>query len=205
MSALPPPPTTRKARATHDTLVAATRQVIRRTGVLSADEVAETARMSPATFYAYFASKDTALAAAFDLVLSEMEARVEEAANIERLLEEGLEETVRALVTTVVDGFRLDARIFRLAVGRLGESEMVRAVYRDRQQRAMDLLVRFVRLGAAAAKVRSEPDAPTVARALLVTLQGLQNPLLHESEDDADLSALLTEMVESLLRPEPSG
>ncbi len=204
MSALPQPPTGRKARTTYETLVAATRQVIRATGALSPDEVAETAQMSPATFYAYFASKDAALAAAFDLALAEMQRRVEQTATIERLLEDGLDTTVRAVVDTVVEGFRLDARVFRLAAGRLGESELLRAVYRDREAAAMEVLVRFVRLGVAAGKIRDDPGPDAVAAALLVTLQGFQNPLLHETAGPGGVVDVLSEMVESLLRPRSS-
>ena len=204
MTALPSPPTTRKARTTYDTLVAATRTVIRRTGALSPDEVAETAEMSPATFYAYFSSKDVALAAAFDLSLTEMIDRFRATANVERLLEEGLEATVGKLVAEIAEGFRLDARVFRLAVGRLGESELLRAVYRNREAEALETLSRFVRLGAAAGKLRTEPDSDTVARALLVSLQGLQNPLLYEETGRHGVVALLSEMLVGLLRPRSS-
>ncbi len=204
MTALPLPPTSRKARSTHDALVTATRDVIRRTGALIPAEVAETAQLSPATFYAYLSSKDTALAAAFDLSLGEMLQRVAEKANVEHLLEEGLETTVRAVVEETAGAFRLDARVFRLAVGRLGESELLRAVYRHRETEALQLLARFVRLGAAAGKIRGEPDPETVARALLVALQGLQNPLLHEEGERDEVVALLSEMLTAMLRPASS-
>ncbi len=204
MSALPLPPTTRKARATYDTLVAATRTVIRRTGALSPDDVAETAQMSPATFYAYLSSKDVALAAAFDRSLGEMLERVRHTASVERLLEEGLEATVGKMVAEVAEGFRLDARIFRLATGRLGESDLLRAVYRQREADALEMLSRFIRLGAVAGKLRAEPDPDTVARALLVVLQGLQNPLLYDEGAGHGVVALVSEMLTALLRPRAS-
>jgi AcrR family transcriptional regulator len=177
-STLPPPPATRKARATHERLVAATREVVRRSGVLAPEAIAEHASVSPATFYTYFSSKDEALAAAFDAVLAEMRVRLEATLGVEQVLEEGLAPVVRRMTHEVVRGFAHDARLFRLAISRLPDSEVIRAVYRGREAEALALLARFVRLSAAAGRVRpADPD--TLAAALLVSVQGLQNPLLH--------------------------
>ena len=65
---LPPPPSTRKARATYETIISSTREVLRSQGVLSPELIADHAGVSPATFYTYFSSKDAVLAAAFDEV-----------------------------------------------------------------------------------------------------------------------------------------
>ena len=57
-------PSGRKAGQTYDALVNATCDVIVATGNFSGESVAEKAGMATATFYAYFSTKEDALAAA---------------------------------------------------------------------------------------------------------------------------------------------
>lgn len=198
---LPPPPTTRKARATYESIIGATRAVVRTRGIVSPELIADHARVSPATFYTYFSSKDAALAAAFDAALTDMAADLDRSLSIETLLETGLESTMRNVVRSVVGGFTHDARIFRLAISRLPESDLVRQIYRHHEQAILSRLERFIRLGAAANLIRPD-DAETLAAALLVSIQGYQNPLLLRQGSNVVTEALAT-MLAALLKPEP--
>src|SRR5687768_17179384 len=119
-------PAGRKARETYETLVRATRDALATSGSFVAEDVAGRAGMATATFYAYFSSKDDALAAAFDQVLHENNQRVADALSIERLLDDGLKSVVRKAVIAAIDGFRDNALLFRAALARLSVSKVIR-------------------------------------------------------------------------------
>ena len=199
---LPPAPTTRKALATYRSIIDATRAVVRSRGVVAPEAIAEKAGVSPATFYTYFKSKDEALAAAFDATLTDMTEDLDRLLSIETLLENGLESSMRTMVRSVVRGFARDARIFRLAISRLPESLLVRDVYRHHESVILERLERFIRLAAAAHMVRAD-DAPTMAAALLITIQGYQNPLLLR-QGSRQVVDELTGMVVGMLAPSVS-
>lgn len=174
---MPIAPSTRKTRATHSGLIFATREVVRRTGTVAPEQVAEAAGVSSATLYSYFGSKDLLLAAAFDAALDDINQSTASILSVERLLENGWENTARALVRSVVRRFTHDARLVRLAVARLADSQEVRHIYRKRQEEAQSTIQKFIRLGGTAGKLRSGED-DVLAKAMLVLLQGLQNPLV---------------------------
>jgi len=196
---LPPPPTTRKARSTYEGLIAATREVVRSEGRVDAERIAAAAALSPATFYSYFSSKDAALAAAFDRALDDMLRQLDEHLTIERLLEFGLAETVRSLVWMVARGFTHDARVFRLTMSRLPESEVLRTVYRHHDQALTDKVERFVRLGMSAGQIRVGESRP-MAEAIVVSVQGFQNPLIVR-QGASPLLEELTTMLTKFLTP----
>jgi AcrR family transcriptional regulator len=173
---VPTMPVTRKTRATYSNLVAAARESVRRSGILSPESVAEVAGFSPATLYSYFGSKDSLLAAAFDAALADIAETVKPILGMERLLEKGWESTARLLVRAVVRGFSHDGRLVRLALTRLGESEEVLAVYRRRNEEEIEVFTRFIRLGASAGQLR-DGDPSVLARTAVLMLQALQNPL----------------------------
>jgi AcrR family transcriptional regulator len=158
-------------------LVDAARDSVRRNGVLLPEVVAETAGVSPATLYTYFGSKDALLASAFDVALGEIGDEVARILSIEKLLDDGLESVSRRLVRTVVKHFNRDARVVRLAIARLPESPEVVEVYKRRSDEQLAMIGRFVRLGIAAGRLRTG-DVSVLARAVMVQLQGLQNPLV---------------------------
>ncbi len=167
---------TRKTLATYSNLVAAARESVRRSGILSPESVADVAGFSPATLYSYFGSKDSLLAAAFDAALEDIAEAVEPILGMERLLEHGWESTSRQLVRSVVRGFSHDGRLVRLALTRLAESDEVLTVYRRRTDEEIELFTRFIRLGAAASQLR-DADPSVLARTVVLMLQALQNPL----------------------------
>ena len=139
--------------------------------------MADAAGVSPATLYSYFGSKDLLLAAAFDAALDDINQSTTSILSVERLLENGWENTARALVRSVVRRFSHDARLVRLAVARLPDADEVRQVYRKRQDEAQATIGRFIRLGSSAGKLKIGDDE-VLAKATLVLLQGLQNPLV---------------------------
>lgn len=164
----------------------------------SPEQVAEVAGLSPATFYVYFASKDQALAAAFDEALGQLEASVFEVLEIETLLELGLGEVLSRAAELAAEGFRRDSRLVRLALARIPDSPEVRNVYRERQRRFLARLERFLGLGQAAGKVR-DGDLDLLASATLVLLQAFQNPLAHT---DPRLPSLLAQAWKAMIQPE---
>ncbi len=176
-TAFPPAPAGGKARKTYEALVAAARTEVNRSGVLRPDEVAGRAGVSTATLYTYFASKDDLVAAAFDRVLGDLEARIGSCLTIERVLDAGLRASVEGVVDAAIEGFGEDALVFRLALARLPEHRPIRDVYRAREAAVLATIVRFVELVIAAKRI-PDGDAEAKAGALLVILQGCNNHFL---------------------------
>lgn len=197
---MPTVPATRKTRATYQALIDAVRDSVRRNGVLLPEAVAETAGVSPATLYTYFGSKDALLAAAFDAALGDIGEEVARILNIEKLLEEGLESVTRRLVRTVVKHFTQDARVVRLAIARMPDSPEVVEVYKRRGDEQLAMIGRFVKLGIAAGKLRTA-DASVLSRAMMVQLQGLQNPIVLHSGSGPVVDEICR-VVHDLLAPE---
>lgn len=191
-------PAGRKAQRTHRALTTATRAVIAKTGGFNADQVADSAGVAPATFYAYFPSKDEALASALDDVLTELNERTLAACSIERLLDAGLRATVESAVDAALDVFTSSALVLRLALARLPESRTIRHVYRDHQREATTALHRFVELGIAAGRI-ADLDVFTATDALLVVMQGLNNPLLLGGRRDDRVAGHFVDMIVHLL------
>lgn len=203
MRPVPTVPATRKTRATYQSLVAAARESVRKNGVLLPEAVAETAGVSPATLYTYFGSKDALLASAFDAALGQIGEEVALILNVEKLLEEGLETVTRRLVRTVVKRFTHDARVVRLAIARLPDSAEVVEVYRRRGDEQLAMVGRFVKLGIAAGKLRIG-DVSVLSRAVMVQLQGLQNPIVLHSGSGPVVDEI-SRVVHDLLAPQPAN
>jgi AcrR family transcriptional regulator len=197
---VPTLPATRKTRATYQGLIDATREELRRTGILVPESVAEAAGVSPATLYAYFGSKDALLAAAFDATLAQIGEEVGDILTVENLLEHGWEATARHLVRTVVKRFTHDARVVRLSVARLPDSEEVVEVYRRRGDEQLEMVARFIRLGITAGKLR-KGDLTVLSKSLMVILQGMQNPLVLQPGSGPVVDEL-TRTVHRLLAPD---
>ena len=198
---MPTVPATRKTRATFKTLVEATRETVRRHGILLPESVAETANVSPATLYTYFGSKDALLASAFDAALGEIGEEVARALNIETLLEDGLEAVSRKVVRTVVKHFTRDARVVRLAIARVPDSHEVVEVYKRRSDEQLAMISRFVRLGISAGRIRPV-DPLVLSRTVMVQLQGLQNPIALQPGSGPVVEEI-SRMLHHLLAPDP--
>lgn len=189
-----------RAERTRQSLVLATRQVIASGGRLSGPAVAGQAGLSTASFYGYFASKYGALVAAADQVSAELNARIAAVLSVERLLDVGLGRLSRELLDAVTATLRENAAVIRLARARLAEDSELRAVFRERERECLAGLRRFIALGAAAGRIR-DGDHPAMAAALLVTIQGYDNPVLLKLDDGDAAIGHLASMVDALLAP----
>jgi AcrR family transcriptional regulator len=189
-----------KAQRTHRSLVEATRAVVTETGSFNADLVADRAGVAPATFYVYFPSKDEALGAALDDVLHELIGRTLGAFTLERILDDGLRAAVEAAVDEALAVFTSSAVVMRLALARLPESRTIRHVYRDHQRRAAAELQRVLERAAKAGHVTGD-DAASLTLALMVFLQGLNNPVLLGRARDDRVVARLVDAAVYLLEP----
>lgn len=195
----PRTPTSSRSQRTRGALVAAAHAAIAGSGDLSPEQVAKAAGVSTATFYTHFAAKDEAIAAVLDLALEDVNGRGTHVLTIEHLLDHGLEATVREALAGGVAGFREQHRVFRLALSRLPHDRSIRDVYRHHEQIAHRTLRRFLELAAAADQIR-RGDLDAMTAVLLVTLQGLNNPLLRRPEGE-ELLDELTRQVTGWLQP----
>jgi AcrR family transcriptional regulator len=193
-------PAGRKAQRTRQALTKATRAVIGETSGFNADLVAQRAGVAPATFYVYFPSKDEALAAALDDVLTELNARTLAEFAIERLLDDGLQATISRAVAAAIDVFTSSAVVLRLALARLPESRTIRGVYRVHQREARDALRLFLQRGGAAGRIAVD-DVDATTSSLLVMLQGLNNPLLTNRSAGKRVVAQLVDSIVHVLSP----
>jgi AcrR family transcriptional regulator len=184
-------------------LVDAVAAEVAESGSFTAERVAVRAGTSVATFYAYFPSKDLALAAAFSGVLERLVGLVASELRVERLLEQGLPALARRFVRRGVGFFSDEAPLFRLALSRLPVSAVLRDIYREHERVALGHYARFVTLGREAGKLRAG-DVDALARALMVLTQGLNNPIALHCESDDPLLELLSEALVDLLSPRPS-
>jgi AcrR family transcriptional regulator len=189
-----------KSRRTRDRLVAATLDEIAERGSFTAERVALRAGTSPATFFAHLPSKDAALTAAFARTLDALEDVAEDELRIERLLDVGLAPLSESLVAAVTAFFTQHNRVFRCALARMPECRDLRRAYRRCEDAVLAHCRRFVELGQAAGKLR-EGDAETLARALLVMTQGLNNPLTLRLRERDPLFGELARGIERHLAP----
>jgi AcrR family transcriptional regulator len=187
------------AQQTRQELITATRHVIAAGTRLHAEAVARRAGMSTASFYGYFASKHGALVAAADQVLEEFNATIAGLLTVERLLDSGLAALSRELLASVAAALRENAPTLRLARARLAEDGELRDVFRARERELLAVR-RFVELGAAAGRIR-DADHAAIAAALLITVQGYDNPVLLKLDPTDSAAVELAAMVERLLAP----
>ena len=202
---LPTPPVEgTKARRTHDQLLQATEELLAQGGYPAATStaVAAAAGVSVGTFYTYFSDREHALACLFATRLDDLIAVVGEVLRLETLLDDGLHALLDKTVRVVIRGYGQHAATFRAALVQLPSSPLVRRVYWERHARSEEVVTAFLRRAQqAGCVVRRDPA--TVARALLVLVQGLNSPLVL-GQPDAWREPLVDEVVRALagmLRP----
>ncbi len=196
-----PEPSTPKTRRTRDSLVAATRAELARHGRFTAERIAARSGTSPATFYHYFPSKEDALVAAFEALMGDLAAFVEQELAIERLLDEGLEARCHGLAAATAGFFAEHALLFRCALAGLPGSRRLRDVYRAGETASFGLFRAFVTRGQRAGAIRSG-DVDALARGLLVLTQGLNNPLVVQAKRRDALLAELGRALHAYLAPD---
>jgi len=146
--------------------------------------VAERASCSVATFYSHFATKDDALASAFELVLVDLADIIETTLTVDALRGDGLEAAVETWADRQVEFFRDESLVFRAALARLPFHRGIRHAYREAERVAMQHLVTVVAEGQSA-NVIGSGDPAELAEAFLVLSQGLNNPHAIRPEADA--------------------
>ena len=196
-------PSTRAQRTKAD-LKAAIHFEIARSGTLDVAAVTEAAGLSQATFYSHFGSHDDALAAALDISLTNVTEVSRSIVNIETILEMGLADMIDLLVEQLVVAFGVEAPVLRVALARLSQNTTIRDVYRSHQSAHHLHLTKQLELGQRASVVRAgEPDQ--LAAALLVSAQGLNNPLLLRTDGNDETMSALKRALLAILKPDATS
>lgn len=205
-AAIPSPPDSPRARRTYQELLAATERLLARGGYPAATTtaVADEAGVSVGTVYRYAADRDALLAALFADRLDALLERIEAVLSVEVLLDDGLEAVVDRALDAVLAGYRDHAAAFRAALVQLPAAPAVAAVYWDRHERGAQVAATFLRRAQRAGAVRDDESPEVLAEALLVVVQGLNNPVLLGAGGarGARLRALVGSAVRGLLRAE---
>ena len=192
-------PTGKLAR-TRNKLVRAVREEIAEHGGFSAERVALRAGTSTPTFYNHFATKDDALAAAYEQMMLGVVELAQRKCQIERLLDEGLQTLVADWVLMTGAFFRENVRLSRLAQAAIDRSKTMRDLFRDHEARTIEVYRRFIELGQAACAIRQgNPDA--MASVLTITAQSWHHQLVQNVEAGDDLHRELTGMIVGMLQP----
>ena len=192
-------PTGKLARTRHK-LVRAVRDEIAENGGFSAERVALRAGTSTPTFYNHFATKDDALAAAYEQMMLGVVDMAQRKCQIERLLDEGLQVLVADWVLMTGAFFRENVRLSRLAQAAIDRSKTMRDLFREHEARTIEVYRRFIELGQAACAIRQgDPDA--MASTLTITAQSWHHQLVQNVEAGDELHRELTGMIVAMLQP----
>ncbi len=177
-----------RGRATREALLDAGERLLAWQGLegMTSTAVAAEAGVATGTFYGYFPDKHALLAALFARRLDDVVARVERVLTSDRLLDDGLEATLRLAVEVVLAGYRAHAHVLRAALARVALRDDLRAIYWERHARAVAVVERFVARGQRARMVR-DADPSLLAHTVLVVTQSLNHPVLLSG--DVDLAA----------------
>jgi len=190
-----------KFKRTRAKLVTAIRNEIHESGDFNADLVAKRSGSSPANFYNHFASKDTALIAAYDLMMSDLVALVADQCTIERLLDEGMQPFMAAWMLRTAQFFAENAALFRLTQSAFGRSKTLRDLFRKHEQAVTQCYRRFIELGQAAKQIRGG-DPITLAQMLTVFSESWHHSLVQKLEADGPLHDELTQVLVRMLSPD---
>lgn len=188
---------TERSRRTRTALVAGVRDELRRSGTFTADSVAELVGCSTATFYGHFATKDDALASAFELVLIDLDSTIDETLTIDTLEDNGLDTTIEMWVDRQAEFFRHESLVFRAALARLPFHRGIRHAYREAERLSMDRLVSLILAGQTVGSVRTG-DPVELAEAFLVLSQGLNNPHVLRPDANAVRAHLVRAIIATL-------
>ena len=180
-----------KAQRTRAKLIEATCEELSESGSFTAERVSRRAGTSVATFYVHLPTKEVALVAAFERIMGELVSVVDEQLKVEKLLESGLETSMYEFVEASIDFFSRRMLVMRSGLAALPDSRELRQVYREHERLAFEGFSRFISLGQSAGQIRAG-DPEELARTFLVLSQGLNNPLVLDSEVRSSLPRELT-------------
>ena len=190
----------RKTERTRLRLVEAVRLEIEQAGAFTAEQAAQRAGASPATFYNHFGSKEDALGAAFSALMDDLIGLVENHLRVERLLEVGLEAFAHDWVNETAQFFRANSKTFGAAQMQMPASKSLRMIFREREAAALEVYTRFIRLGQVAHALR-DGDPASIALAFMITNQGWNHPRVLRMQPGDDLHHELTHAVVMQLAP----
>ena len=139
--------------------------------------------------------------AAFERIMGELVSVVDEQLKVEKLLESGLETSMYEFVEASIDFFSTRMLVMRSGLAALPESRELRQVYREHERLAFEGFLRFISLGQSAGQIRPG-DPEQLARTFLVLSQGLNNPLVLDSEVRSSLPRELTIVLTGWLKKE---
>jgi len=190
-----------KIARTRHRLIHAIRQEVCATGDFSAERVSLRAGVSPATFYNHFATKDEALVAAYQALMTDLDDMVTDRCRIEVLLDDGLREFMSKWLLNTASFFSTHAPLFRLAQAGIARSKELRNVFRQHQDFAIQAYARLIELGQAARAIRVG-DSLILAQVLVVNTQGWFHPLIQKLKPNTGLHIEMVETLVRMLRPD---
>ncbi len=190
-----------KLERTRHKLVAGIRAQVSASGNFTAEQVAERAGTSPATFYNHFATKDEALVAAYRALMADLADNVAQHCRVERLLDEGLDDFFGHWLLDSAGFFADNAALFRLAQAALERSRELRELFRHYEDSIIQTFRRFIELGQAAKVIRAG-DSLAMAQMLAVMSEGWYHPLIQKLEPGSPLHREMAGSLARALRPE---
>lgn len=182
-------------------LVGAIRSEIKENGDFTAELVARRSKSSPANFYNHFATKESALIAAYDQMMTELDALAVNKCQIERLLDEGIQPFMAGWVLELGGFFANNNSLFRLAQGAFGHSKRLRDLFRTHETAVIETYRRFIELGQAAGQIRLG-DPVTMAQVLTVLTESWHHSLVQKVKPDDALHHELTDALVRILQSE---
>jgi AcrR family transcriptional regulator len=159
------------------------REELRRTGSFTADAVAKSAGCSPATYFAHFRSKDDALTEAFAALLIDLQNFVAKVFEVEALRRLGTIAFARAAVADLVGYFRIETHAVRAGMAGVPENHQLLVAYKAAEDAIVGIVAGFL-TRAEVAQLLPGPDAARRAAAVVVVVQGLNNPLVLRADAD---------------------
>ena len=162
---------TARSQRTRAALVAALNERLTRNGGFTADEIAELAGCTPATFWSHFGTKDDAIAAAFSAALEDLIEVVsalfgEEPGDLRRTSRAERLRWSERTIDELLSYFSSRALLYRAAIARIPESREIRKIYRRTEKRTIEIVAAGI----------GPKRPPEDAIAIVAFCQGLNNP-----------------------------
>jgi len=177
-------PATGKLSRTRMKLITAIREEIKESGDFSANQVARRSKSSPANFYNHFATKDAAISAAYDQMMTELTASVADQCRIESLLDSSMQVFVADWVLQLGGFFAENSSLFRLAQAGMGQSKALRDLFRTHETAVAETYQRFIKHGQAAGQIRNG-DQTAMAQMLVVFTESWHHGLVQKLKPGA--------------------
>lgn len=191
---------TKRSKRTRSALAQAVHQQLSNDGLLDVRSATAAAGVSEATFYAHFASHDNAIAAALDLALVQIVGVAELHFGVDEIRRIGLEAHVGQLVIKSHAVFAAEGSVLRTSLARLSHHREIGEVYLRHEIRSHEHICAEIELAQAEGLITHGRPEPR-ATALLVLLQGINNPLLTRRELDHVVAERLVRSIVALLEP----